>query len=77
MRVRVDGHSDNVGSNEHNLRLSKARAEAVRRALGAKGIASSRLEAIGYGRSKPIASNGTEAGRAQNRRVNFTVIGAP
>lgn len=77
VRVRVDGHSDNVGSNEHNLRLSKARAEAVRRALGAKGIASSRLEAIGYGRSKPIASNGTEAGRAQNRRVNFTVIGAP
>jgi hypothetical protein len=77
LHVRIAGHSDDVGSNEHNLRLSKARANAVRRALIASGIEAARLEANGYGKSRPIASNGTEEGRAQNRRVDFTVTGKP
>lgn len=77
VHVRIAGHSDDVGSNEHNLRLSKARANAVRRALVAGGIEAARLDANGYGKSRPISSNRTEEGRAQNRRVDFTVTGKP
>jgi outer membrane protein OmpA-like peptidoglycan-associated protein len=76
-RVRIEGHSDNVGSTGYNLRLSKRRAEGIRRALVANGIAASRLEATGYGRGRPVAANDTEEGRARNRRVEFAVVGAP
>ena len=76
-RVRIEGNSDRVGSIEYNLRLSNQRAEGIRRALVANGIAASRLEAKGYGRSRPVASNDTDEGRARNRRVEFTVVGTP
>ena len=69
--VEVQGHTDSRGSDRHNLRLSDARANAVRAYLLARGIDAGRLSANGYGESRPIESNGTSAGRAANRRVEF------
>jgi outer membrane protein OmpA-like peptidoglycan-associated protein len=72
--VQVDGHTDNVGKAESNQKLSQQRATAVVNYLvGKKGIEAKRLSAKGWGASAPIADNGTEAGRAKNRRVDFTV----
>jgi OmpA-OmpF porin, OOP family len=67
----VVGHTDAVGELEANLRLSKARAEAVIEALVARGISRGRLQAFGAGPYAPVASNREEAGRAQNRRVEL------
>lgn len=72
IKVQVGGHTDNTGSAAVNRRLSAARAEAVRQYLITKGVAADRLTAKGYGPSKPIASNKTAEGRAQNRRVELT-----
>jgi len=72
IKVQVGGHTDNTGSAAVNKRLSAARANAVREYLISKGVAASRLTAAGFGPSKPIASNKTAAGRAQNRRVELT-----
>jgi OOP family OmpA-OmpF porin len=74
IKVRVGGHTDNTGSAAVNKRLSAARAESVRQYLISKGVAADRLTAAGYGPSKPVASNKTAAGRAQNRRVELTRI---
>ena len=74
IKVQVGGHTDNTGSAAVNKRLSAARAEAVRQYLISKGVAAERLTARGFGPSKPIASNKTAAGRAQNRRVELTRI---
>jgi len=74
MRVRIEGHTDSVGGETFNLKLSQRRAESVRDYLVAKGIAADRLEAVGYGLTRPIASNKTKKGRAQNRRTEFHVI---
>ena len=65
----VQGHTDSVASDEYNRRLSKSRAESVKNYLVSQGIDASRLTAVGLGEAKPVASNATEAGRAQNRRV--------
>jgi outer membrane protein OmpA-like peptidoglycan-associated protein len=72
--VRVEGHTDDKGEDGANLVLSRTRAEAVRDRLAMEGIEASRLEAVGYGEAKPIASNKTNAGREQNRRVEFTIV---
>ena len=72
--LQIDGHTDNVGSEESNLRLSKARAKACFDYFVEKGIAPSRLYSPGYGESKPSFSNDTSAGRAENRRVEFRVV---
>jgi general secretion pathway protein D len=69
--VEIRGHTDNTGSAELNQRLSQQRAEAVRSYLISKGIAADRLTARGLGATAPIASNETEEGRAQNRRVTL------
>ena len=67
--LRVEGHTDNSGTAEYNLRLSERRAQAVSRALELAGMAAARLKVQGHGSGKPIADNQTEAGRARNRRV--------
>ena len=72
IRVQVGGHTDNTGSAAVNRRLSAARANAVRDYLISKGVAADRLTAVGFGPSKPVASNRTAEGRAQNRRVELT-----
>lgn len=69
--VQVGGHTDNVGNAENNRKLSAARAESVRAYLESKGIPAGRLKAVGFGQDHPIASNDTEAGRRQNRRIEF------
>jgi outer membrane protein OmpA-like peptidoglycan-associated protein len=74
MRVSIEGHTDNVGKESTNLRLSQKRAEAVRDYLVSKGISPTRLEAVGYGPTKPLMSNKTKRGKAKNRRTEFKVI---
>ena len=73
-KFTVEGHTDSVGSEATNQKLSESRANSVRDFLIDKGIAADRLSAIGYGESKPIATNNTRAGRAQNRRVEINLI---
>ena len=72
VKVQVSGHTDNTGSLALNRRLSKARAEAVRQYLVEKGVAADRLTSAGFGPDRPVASNRTAEGRAQNRRVELT-----
>jgi outer membrane protein OmpA-like peptidoglycan-associated protein len=80
MRVRVEGHTDSKGTDAYNQRLSQRRSESVVKYLISKGIAPSRLEAVGFGKSRPIAPNqnpdGSDnpIGRAKNRRTEFHVI---
>jgi outer membrane protein OmpA-like peptidoglycan-associated protein len=71
--LRIEGHTDNVGSDASNLILSQRRADAVKAYLVHKGVDAGKLETIGYGASKPIADNDTAAGRQKNRRVELTV----
>lgn len=71
--LKLAGHTDNVGSNAANMKLSKDRAESVKSYLVSQGVNPSRVEATGYGESQPIASNKTAKGRQQNRRVEFTL----
>ena len=71
LRLAVQGHTDNTSTPAHNQQLSEARAQAVVAALTAQGIAASRLQAAGFGQTQPRADNATEAGRAQNRRVEL------
>jgi outer membrane protein OmpA-like peptidoglycan-associated protein len=70
-RAIIEGYTDNVGSDEQNIALSQRRAEAVRDFLIQNGIRMDRVEARGYGEESPVASNDTEAGRQQNRRVEI------
>ena len=72
--IEISGHTDSKGSDTYNLNLSQGRSQSVVDYLVSQGIDSSRLQAQGYGESKPIDSNDTEAGRANNRRVEFTVL---
>jgi OOP family OmpA-OmpF porin len=71
--LKLAGHTDNVGSNDANMKLSKDRAEAIKSYLVSKGANASRIEATGYGETQPIASNKTAKGRQLNRRVEFTL----
>ena len=71
LHVVVEGHTDSVGSEAYNQKLSERRAEAVKRYLVAQGIDGSRVTMRGYGKSKPVADNGTAAGRAKNRRAEI------
>ena len=71
--LRVDGHTDNVGTIEYNQQLSMRRAEAVARVLLTCGFARDHLDVRGFGKTRPIADNGTALGRAENRRVAIIV----
>ena len=72
--LRVGGHTDNVGEDVYNQNLSQQRADAVKDYLGKQGLDSGSIQGVGYGEAQPIASNDTEAGRAQNRRISFDII---
>ena len=72
--ISIEGHTDSKGAEEYNMDLSKSRAEAVKASLIGRGLTSSRLQTIGFGESKPVATNDTEAGRQQNRRVRIVIV---
>ncbi len=76
-KIEVQGHTDNVGSDADNLRLSELRAQSVRSALTGRGVGSDRIRAVGFGESMPVASNDTPAGREANRRVEIKIIPDP
>lgn len=72
--IEIGGHTDNIGREDSNERLSQTRAEAVRTYVIERGIAEERIQAKGYGESEPIATNETEEGRQENRRVEIKVL---
>lgn len=72
--IQIAGHTDSTGSEDYNRRLSEQRAESVKTALIGMGVNPSRLTTLGYGESRPIASNNTEGGRQQNRRVEVRIV---
>ena len=74
MVVEIQGHTDDVGKPEDNLKLSQERAEAVKKYLESKGIEALRITAKGYGQTQPIADNSTDEGKAKNRRTSLKVI---
>ena len=74
IKVEISGHTDNIGTDEYNINLSKARAKTVKDYLVEKGISSSRIVSNGYGKSNPVATNATDEGRQLNRRVEFKII---
>lgn len=73
LKVEISGHTDSRGSAEHNQDLSQRRAEAVKRFLVAEGCYADRMQAVGYGETRPIADNDTEEGMQQNRRVEVRI----
>ena len=74
LKVEIQGHTDNTGSADHNLELSKKRAESVKQYMLIYGVESARLVSKGFGMTQPIADNGTDEGRAKNRRVELVKI---
>ncbi len=74
IQIRIEGHTDSVGTVESNMTLSQGRANSVRRYLGDKGVEADRMDAKGYGEGAPIANNATPAGRGKNRRVEFVIV---
>jgi outer membrane protein OmpA-like peptidoglycan-associated protein len=71
--VRIEGHTDSLGDDAANQQLSERRAAAVRDALLSRGIAAARVEAVGYGETRPIADNRTESGRQKNRCIEIVL----
>jgi len=72
--IEIQGHTDNVGSEEYNFKLGEKRAEVVRRYLSMKGVPLHRMSVISYGETEPVADNSTREGRNQNRRVVLVVL---
>ena len=72
--IKIEGHADATGSEDHNLKLSKQRADAVSSFLASQGVKTSRVDETGYGEAQPVADNSTEAGRRKNRRVDVAVF---
>ena len=75
LHLTVEGHTDSVGGDDYNQKLSEKRADSVREYLVSNGIATANIEAHGYGKDRPVATNDTAAGRQQNRRVEMVVNG--
>lgn len=71
VRIRIEGHTDSMGSDQYNQDLSERRANSVRSYLASQGVAGDRMMAVGYGEQRPVASNETDEGRALNRRVEI------
>jgi outer membrane protein OmpA-like peptidoglycan-associated protein len=74
--IRIEGHTDSVGDEAYNLKLSEQRANTVKNTLLAKGVGAARMTIVALGESKPIASNETPEGQKQNRRVSIVVVPA-
>lgn len=74
MVVEIQGHTDNVGKDEENMKLSQDRADEVRKYLVSKGIETARITSKGYGMTMPIADNANDAGKSKNRRTSLKVI---
>jgi outer membrane protein OmpA-like peptidoglycan-associated protein len=72
--ILVAGHTDNVGTEQYNMKLSEQRAKAVSNVLKANNVAGNRLTVLGYGEKNPVADNISESGREQNRRVEFAIV---
>jgi outer membrane protein OmpA-like peptidoglycan-associated protein len=75
LQMKVEGHTDSVGTDDYNMKLSQRRADSVRDYLTANGISAGNVTATGLGKADPVASNDTSAGRQQNRRVELVVSG--
>lgn len=75
LKLQVEGYTDSVGSDEYNQKLSENRAGSVKDFLVSQGVSMNNISGAGYGKSNPVADNGTSAGRAQNRRVQLVVSG--
>lgn len=73
-KLEISGHTDNVGSHDSNKLLSQKRADSVKSYLVSIGCSESAIQSVGYGPDKPVASNSTESGKAQNRRVEFRIL---
>ena len=74
IKIEIGGHTDNVGNDTHNLKLSQERATTIRNYLTGKGIKATRLTAKGYGATVPVADNSTEEGRQLNRRTEVRIL---
>lgn len=72
--IQVEGHTDSVGTASYNQTLSESRAKSVRSYLIQRGVAANRIDAVGYGLTRPIADNSTAEGRAKNRRVEVLIV---
>lgn len=71
--IAISGHTDNVGRDDSNMKLSQDRANSVGQYMISRGVAGARVSTVGYGKSQPIADNSTENGRSQNRRVEIKI----
>ncbi|MCE9540644.1 MAG: OmpA family protein, partial [Bacteroidetes bacterium] len=74
IKIEIAGHTDDLGDDNYNLKLSMERAETVKMILVKMGIDESRIEAIGYGEAQPLVANDSEDNRLKNRRVEFNII---
>ena len=74
LKIRINGHTDNIGSSEYNMKLSDQRAVSVMQYLRSKGIPYERIISRGFGSTKPVESNETPEGRARNRRTEFEIL---
>jgi outer membrane protein OmpA-like peptidoglycan-associated protein len=77
LKIQLEGHTDSIGGDEYNLKLSQQRADAVREYLIGQGVPAATVTASGFGKAAPVASNDTAAGRQRNRRVDMVVSGEP
>jgi outer membrane protein OmpA-like peptidoglycan-associated protein len=77
LKIQLEGHTDSIGTDEYNMTLSQQRADAVHQYLVSQGVPDTNLTAIGLGKADPVATNDTDAGRQQNRRVEMVVSGDP
>jgi outer membrane protein OmpA-like peptidoglycan-associated protein len=77
LKIQLEGHTDSIGTDEYNMKLSQQRAAAVREYLIGQGVPASTVTAMGFGKSAPVASNDSAAGRQRNRRVDMVVSGEP
>jgi outer membrane protein OmpA-like peptidoglycan-associated protein len=75
LKIAIEGHTDSIGGDEYNMKLSQNRANAVRSYLVSQGLNSGIVIAQGFGKNRPVAENGTAARRQQNRRVEMVVSG--